>query len=387
MLEFREPVELGFDSVRLEEALQIVEQNVSTEDLDGAYPGAVVMILRRGYVATHRAYGYRLLGPSKSPMTKDSIFDLASVTKPVATTSAFLKLLDMKEVGLYDPVGRYLPEFMSSETREIKMVNLLTHTSGLPSSFPLYKYGSSRDELIEYALSIRPRHGVDTEVEYSCIGFIILMLALERILGDDVSGFLKEHIFDKLGMGDTGFCPDLKRTDRLVATGERNPELWSWLLENRVPLHGHIYDKIAFGTVHDSNAMALGGISGNAGLFSTAEDLARFANMYLNQGFFEGEEILSPTSINLATTNYTQGKGSSRGLGWQLKSPGTSFGELISHCAYGHTGFTGTGIWIDPDSELCIILLTNRVYINRDNQAILKIRPLFIDNVISSLIE
>lgn len=383
MLEFRQPQDLGLDPVRLEQALSLIESHAFNGDCELAYPGAVVMLLYRGYIVAHRAYGYGLLGPEKAPMTKDSIFDLASVTKPVATTSAFLRLLDMGEVRLHDPVGRYLPEFMVPETREITMFHLLTHTSGLPSWVPIYKHGNSRDELIEYVLSLRPKYKVGSKVEYSCMGFIILGLALERILGD-LSGFLKEEIFDKLGMMNTGFCPDFKELDGIVATGKRNPDAWAWILENRIPSYGHIYDGIAFGTVHDENAMALGGVSGNAGLFSTAEDLARFAAMYLNQGSFEGEEILSPKSIGLATNNYTAGKGDNRGLGWQLQGQNTSFGNL-SPSAYGHTGFTGTGIWIDPALDLAVILLTNQVHMVEDARNIIKIRPQFINEVISAI--
>lgn len=389
-----DPQEAGMDADRLERALELIRRNAADRTEKFAYPGAVTLIIRRGLPVAYEACGYRSLEPEKVPMTVDTIFDMASITKPVATTSAFLRLLEMGEVLLEDPVSKYLPEFDAPMKDCIALFHLLTHTSGLPASVAIYLHGSTREDAVRSLFSLHLIHRPGERVLYSCMGFIILGLIIEKVTGSDLGTFVRQEVFEPLGMTETGFftveeCHDRSRiapTEKRGG-GSNGAGILEWMKRSGKFLDRHSSNGIACGAVHDENALAMGGISGNAGLFSTAADIGRFALMYRNSGAMEGKMIFSPSTISLATHNHTMGLGENRGIGWQLKTPGasSSFGNLMSAQAYGHTGFTGTGLWIDPVLDLIVILLTNRVHPSRTNERLMELRPRFVNAVVAAI--
>ncbi|HNU93512.1 MAG TPA: serine hydrolase domain-containing protein [Bacillota bacterium] len=378
----------GFDARRLRHAVDLVKAGCAGESDHPSYPGAVVLIMRHGVEVVHEAFGFRSYDESAEPMTRDTIFDVASLSKPIATATAVLRLVEMGEVNLDDPVGRYLP----GAPEGITLMNLLTHTSGLPPSITVFRAAESRDDCVRAARAVLPQYAAGSKVEYSCMGFILLALLVEAVTGESLNVFARREIFASLGMKDTGYYTverfaELARvapTERRTSC-EKGEELWAWLNRTGQFLDLHTDGQVAWGAVHDENALAMGGVSGNAGVFSTAVDIAKFGQMYLERGCYGGVRVLSPATVELATRNLTAGMGDNRGLGWQLKGPNTSFGSLISDRAYGHTGFTGTVLWIDPDRELVVVLLTNRVHETRDNQALVDLRPRFLNAVVAAI--
>ncbi|MBP7892289.1 MAG: beta-lactamase family protein [Firmicutes bacterium] len=383
----------GFDVRRLRHAVDLVRKGCSGESDHPSYPGAVVLIMRHGVEVVHAAFGFRSYDESALPMTCDTIFDVASMSKPIATATAVLRLVEMGEVNLDDPIGRYMPGFGSIDAGNgITLMNLLTHTSGLPPSIPVYKGAESRDDCVRIARSVLPEYAAGSRVEYSCIGFILLALLVEEVTGESLHVFIRRELFDRLSMKDTGYYTVERFAARARvaptesrASCEKGEELWAWLNRTRQFLDLHTQRRVAWGAVHDENALAMGGVSGNAGVFSTAGDIAKFGQMYLGNGCYRGVRVLSPSTVELATRNFTAGMGDNRGLGWQLKGPNTSFGSLISDRAYGHTGFTGTVLWIDPERELIVVLLTNRVHETRENQALVDLRPRFLNAVAAAV--
>jgi CubicO group peptidase (beta-lactamase class C family) len=376
----------GFDVDRLRHAVDLVRKGCAGESDHPSYPGAVVLIMRHGVEVVHEAFGFRSYDESAEPMTRDTIFDVASLSKPIATATAVLRLVEMGEINLDDPIGRYMPG------ADITIMNLLTHTSGLPPSITVFKGAESRDDCVRMARSVLPEYAAGNKVEYSCMGFILLALLVEAVTGESLNVFARREIFDKLRMKDTGYYTVERFAERArVAPTERRTscekgeELWAWLNRTGQFLDLHTQRQVAWGAVHDENALAMGGVSGNAGVFSTAIDIAEFGQMYLEHGSYRGVRVLSPATVELATRNFTAGMGDNRGLGWQLKGPNTSSGSLISDRAYGHTGFTGTVLWIDPDRELIVVLLTNRVHETRENQVLVDLRPRFLNAVVAAV--
>ena len=317
----------------------------------------------------------------------------------MATATAVLRLVEIGEVNLDDPIGRYMPGVGGAGAgagmgagADITLMNLLTHTSGLPPSITVFKGAESRDDCVRIARSTLPEYAAGRKVEYSCMGFILLALLIEAVAGESLNVFARREIFDKLGMKDTGYYTVERFAERARVAPtesrtscEKGEELWAWLNHTGQFLDLHTQRQVAWGAVHDENALAMGGVSGNAGVFSTAADIARFGQMYLEHGCYMGVKVLSPATVELATCNFTAGMGDNRGLGWQLKGPNTSFGSLISDRAYGHTGFTGTVLWIDPDRELIVVFLTNRVHETRENQALVDLRPRFLNAVVAAI--
>lgn len=385
----------GFDARRLRHAVGLIRRGCAGESDHPSYPGAVALIMRHGVEVVHAAFGFRSYDRSALPMTCDTIFDVASMTKPIATATAVLRLVEMGEVNLDDPIGRYMPGVASDGVgagADITVMNLLTHTSGLPASTSVFKGAESRDDCVRIARSVLPEYAAGSKVEYSCVGFILLALLVEAVTGESLNVFARREIFDKLGMKDTGYYTVERFADRARvaptesrSSCEKGEELWAWLNRTGQFLDLHTERRVAWGAVHDENALALGGVSGNAGVFSTAVDIAKFGQMYLGGGSYRGVRVLSPATVELATRNFTAGMGDNRGLGWQLKGPNTSFGSLISDRAYGHTGFTGTVLWIDPERELVVVLLTNRVHETRENQALVDLRPRILNAVAAAV--
>jgi len=359
---------VGIDPNRLREASSLIRRAVSQK----AFPGAVFLVARRGAIVAYEAHGNAVSVPPgiSRPMKLDTVFDLGSITKSVATATSPMIVLERGKVWVNDPVSRYLPEYAEERKDEITLYNLLTHTSGLPAWKPLYKKCKSRWDFLKELCRMKLEYPPGSKVVYSCLGFILLTFIIERIAGESLASFSRNEIFKPLGMKDTLFNPPGEMRDRIAAT-----ERCSWRR------------RILIGEVHDENAFGMGGVSGNAGLFSTAIDLAIFAQTFLNMGEYGQNRILSPLTVKLMTRNHTPELNEPRGLGWALKSNGSSAGDLLSPFTFGHTGFPGCSLWIDPEEDLIVILLTNRVHPTRENDAILRVRPLFHNIIASSIID
>lgn len=321
-------------------------------------PGAAIHISLDGKTLMHEVLGFRSLSPSKAPMEPNTIFDLASLTKVVATTTAILKLLDEGEIILGDPVTKFIPEFARNGKEDIRIFHLLTHTSGLTSHRRFYEESLSVDQVIEKICDEHLEYPTGEKVIYSDLGFILLARIIERVTGQEFSEFVQKILLTPLNMNETGFNLPLSK-ERFAAT-----EPSQFLKEMK------------FGIVHDDNAESMGGISGHAGLFSTLDDLRKFSAMIESGGIYNGKKILSSRVLSVSRRNYTSFDSTEyRGLGWQLKGPKFSpCGDLFSSESYGHTGYTGTSIWFDPEINLHVILLTNRVHV-KDQHEFLTIRP------------
>jgi len=280
-------------------------------------------------------------------------------------------LVEEGQLRLDDEVERFIPEFCGTDKEGITIRELLTHTSGMAAWTDLYMHASSPKEIIKAISKFPLEYKTGTAVIYSCLGFIVLGLAVEKVAGEPMDRFLAERVFGPLGMKDTCFNPPPDLRERAAAT-----EYCKWR------------GRILIGEVHDENAWAMGGVSGNAGLFSIVEDLSRFARMLLNKGTLEGVSVFSPRTVEAMTCDRTgAGFDEKRGLGWLIRGTGvkSSSGDLMSPKAFGHTGFTGTSIWIDPELDIFAILLTNRVHFGRDNNAHIRLRPRFHNAVVSML--
>ncbi|MFS0821241.1 serine hydrolase domain-containing protein [Bacillus sp. 1P02SD] len=320
-------------------------------------PGAVISVSHNGKVLLEEAIGNRAVYPKELPMKPNTVFDLASLTKVVATLPVILKLIDDGEIRLDDTVAFFLPEFAQNGKERITLRHLLTHTSGLPAHKQFYIKNLSTEQIMEriYAESLEVPSG--SKVIYSDLGLITLYKIIELVTEQPFERFVEKEVFAPLEMVETGFNPTFEK-ERYAAT-EYSEKLKDY----------------KYGIVHDDNTESMGGISGHAGLFSTIKDLQKYAEMIENNGVYKGKQILSESVLHLSRTNFTSFDQEYRGLGWILKSPVlSSCGDLFSTEAYGHTGFTGTSIWFDPEVNLNVILLTNRVHFGR-HPHILRLRP------------
>jgi CubicO group peptidase (beta-lactamase class C family) len=314
-------------------------------------PSAVAVIGQNGKIIDTHSVGNFISDDGKTYPTKlNTIYDCASLTKVVVTLPLVLKLVEKGLLSLDESVASLIPGFSTQDKSSVTIKHLLTHTSGLPSSINLYSQGWSVEQIKENIYNQELKYTPGSKVVYSDLGFILLGEIISRILHLSLDKAADQFIFQPLGMKDTLFCPPAELKERISPT-EYREALGSYQL----------------GQVHDENASALGGVCGHAGLFSTAIDLANYASMWLKQGKWDSQQLISSVSVTAARINYTGHLSSARGLGWVLK--GDSFdvsGDLLSDSCFGHTGFTGTSIWLDPKLDLFIILLTNRVHFGRD---------------------
>ncbi len=336
-----------------------------------AFPGAALAVGRGGVIAKMEAYGHFTYNEER-PVSTTSLFDLASLTKVIATATAAMQLFDAGKLQLDAPVADYLPRFRQSGKENVTVRHLLTHTAGLIPFRRFYATGTiAREALIDSVLAESLAYEPGTAMRYSDFSMIALMLVIERITGQPFDEYAEEHIFEPLGMRDTGFMPSGTPNRDAVPT-ERDRIFRRRLVQ---------------GEVHDENAWILGGVSGHAGLFSTVEDLARFAHMLVDDGRANGEPFISPETLRLFTT-VQEPQISTRALGWDTKSPEgySSAGAKFGPASFGHTGFTGTSFWVDPDTDLFVILLTNRVYPSRNNGLIREIRPRVADQASGSVL-
>jgi uncharacterized protein YbbC (DUF1343 family)/CubicO group peptidase (beta-lactamase class C family) len=309
-------------------------------------PGAVVLAGHNGRIIYRKAYGSRALLPASEPMTVDTHFDIASLTKIVATTSAMMKLVETGLVRVDDPVTAYLPEFQNGAS-PITVRDLMTHFSGLRPDLDLEPAWSGYETGIRKALSDKPAGPPESKFVYSDINFILLGEIVHRVSGMPENEYVKQILFDPLGMNDTGYLPSPALKPRIAPT-EMQPD-----------------GSILRGVVHDPTARYMGGVAGHAGVFSTADDLAKFCQMILDQGKTpSGKALFSPAILAKFTSAATPpNQPVLRGLGWDIQSPYSGVrGDLFPVGSFGHTGFTGTSIWIDPSSRTYVILLANSVH-------------------------
>ena len=326
----------------------------------GAFPGAAVAIGRAGVVVKLDGYGY-FTYESEQPVTPQSPFDLASLTKVIATTTAAMQLYEQGRLDLDAPVSTYLPAFAVNGKAAITIRHLLTHTSGMPAFKPFYQMGvTTRQGVVDAVLGTELENEPGAKYVYSDFSMITLALVAEKITGQDFATYTREQIFEPLGMYDTGYRPTGQPDSTVVPT----------------EVDDYFRNRLIQGEVHDENAWLLDGVAGHAGLFSTAADLARFAFMMTNGGRAGSKPFLKEETIRLFTTRVDPKK-HSRALGWDTKSLNgySSAGRLFGPNSFGHTGFTGTSIWIDPDQQLFVILLTNRVHPSRKNRGHIAVRP------------
>jgi uncharacterized protein YbbC (DUF1343 family)/CubicO group peptidase (beta-lactamase class C family) len=308
---------------------------------EGNIPGGVVLIGHNGKVVYRKAFGWRSLEPAREPMTVDTIFDLASLTKCIATTTSMMEFFEQGRIRLNDPVAAYLKDFAQNGKQDITIRELMTHFSGLRPDLDLATPWQGRETAFRMAMEEKPANPPGSRFVYSDINFETLGFLVEKITGESLSDYATKHIFEPLGMKDTRFLPPKEWTPRIAPTQ---------------------YDErgnMLRGVVHDPTARRMGGVAGHAGLFSTADDLARFA-----QALLSGSQVLTQLAIEkMSTPQQPANAASLRGLGWDIDSPFSSNrGELLPVGSFGHTGFTGTSLWIDPVTDTYIILLTNAVH-------------------------
>jgi CubicO group peptidase (beta-lactamase class C family) len=360
------PTSLGFDSTRLAGVLEYLRAEVDS----GAFPGAVLAVGRHGRLA--------LLGPvgwygvrDHRPVEAGTIYDLASLTKVVALTTACMILVDEGKLALDAPVQRYVPAFVGPMKDRVTIRHLLTHSAGLVADLPLFDSTRTPAAALAAVDTTTLLTPPGTQYRYSDLSAIVLMQAVERVTGAPFDSWLSAHVFAPLGMPATRFRP---------------PASWRrWIAptENDTMFR----HRLLLGEVHDESAARLGGVSGNAGLFSNALDLSRFAAMLLNGGAWDTLQLIRAETVAEFTRRQDIPPGSTRALGWDTPSDSgySSAGRLLSRRSFGHTGYTGTSIWMDPERDLFIILLTNRVNPTRANLAILHVRSEVADRVADAL--
>ncbi|MCI0338961.1 MAG: DUF1343 domain-containing protein [Acidobacteria bacterium] len=357
------PSAVGMSPTQLTNLDRIIEAEISMKQL----PGAVVVVGRQGRIVWRRAYGNRVLEPAPEQMTTDTIFDLASLTKVVATATSVMILVERGLVRLGDRVANYIPEFAEMGKRNITVEQLLIHRSGLIADNEIKDYEQGPEKALENIWHLAPLAEAGSKFIYSDVNYIVLAEMVKRISGKPINEFSDENIFRPLGMKDTGYLP-LKRLgekartriaptekrggdSKVESTGEKTSGAEKWMR----------------GEVHDPRAYLLGGVAGHAGLFSTADDLAIYCQMILNRGQYQGARILSPLGVARMTEARVSGgnasDGIARGIGWDiLTGYSANRGDLFPIGSFGHTGFTGTSLWLDPSSETFVIFLSNRVH-------------------------
>jgi CubicO group peptidase (beta-lactamase class C family) len=329
---------VGMSAERLAAVDRVVLRGIAA----GGYPGASVVVGRKGYAVVKRGYGALTWGGAA--VDEQSIYDIASLTKVVGTTAAIMVLYDEGKIDLDAPVRSYLPAFTGGAKDRVTVRHLLTHRSGLPAGRELWRSASSpaeaRRQVIETPVYCRPGDCY----EYSDIGADVLGFVAEAVSGRQLDVFLQERVFVPLGMNDTGFRPSAALRGRIAPTEIAPPRGY--------PLRGE---------VHDENAFALGGVAGHAGLFSTAADLSIYAQMLLNGGEYNGVRVLADSTVR----RFTARAAGTRALGWDTCNQKGSCGSLMGAGAFGHTGYTGTSLWLDPERDMFVLLLTNRVHAAR----------------------
>jgi CubicO group peptidase (beta-lactamase class C family) len=357
---------------------------------DGAYAGAVALVLHRGVSIAAWELGDARLQPRERPMRSDTIFDLASLTKVVAALPAILLLLDSGLLALDDTVAHFIPEFAAHGKEGVTIRHLLTHTSGLAAWYPLYIRARNRADALPVLCDLPLQALPGTGVVYSDLGVALIAYIVERVTGEPWQTFAAREIFTPLDMRDTMWLPPATLRERCAATEVGNREEQERVAQLGLPFDGW-RDYLLVGEAHDPNTChAFGGVSSHAGLFGTARDVARFAAMFLANGRMESRALLSSGAVREATCLQTGGLAPRFGLGWRLVDKTASLavaasevpwpwfmGDTISERGYGHTGFTGTSLVLDPARELAVVLLTNAVLVDPGRGKLARIRARF----------
>ena len=401
------PEQAGMDSRRLQYADSAILCAVRAKEI----PGAVLAVVRHGKMAYLKAYGNRRTVPTTEPMTTETIFDMASCTKPVATAMCVMRLVELGRIRLMDPVSLYIPGFKDwtdkdGDQTSIRLHHLLTHSSGLPPYVApvdlVRKYGKSdRDTLLKYIATCRRDFQPATDFQYSCLNFITLQRIVERVSGQSLRQFARTEVFGPLGMDHTDFLPCRQNEEGIWVNTDlpcwatpseretlqgKNIPLDAAFLKDVAPTEKQKSGQVLCGQVHDPLARISGlGISGNAGLFTTADDVALLCAMLQNGGSWNGQHILSPLTVKAMRTVPRQEATLGRTLGWDcFTAYASNNGDLLSPSTYSHTGYTGTSIVIDPENDVSVILLTNAVHPSDDGRTV-RLRSL-VSNIVAAAI-
>jgi CubicO group peptidase (beta-lactamase class C family) len=372
-----EPNSVGMNAEKLKNADKVILESIERKEI----PGAVLAVVRNGKMAYIKAYGNKQVYPEIVPMTENTVFDMASVSKSMSTAICAMILLEQGKIRLNDNVSNYISGYKGWKNEkgrqtDIKIIDIMTHTSGLPPYAGVdslkAKYGApNRDGLIEHIATCHRDFAPKTDFQYSCLNFITLQRIIEKVSGQDLNVFAKENIFDVLDMKHTDYNP-VGETLALCAPTEKQPD-----------------GSVLVGKVHDPLARIMNdGISGNAGVFSNADDIAILAAALLNNGksVLNDKRILSPLTVKQMRTVPESVKKFGRTLGWDIYSPyASNNGDLFGLNTYGHTGYTGTSLIIDPDTNTAVILLTNRVH-PEDKGGVVRLRAL-VANIVAGAIE
>lgn len=358
-------------TARLKPVYDLLDRAVA----DGAFPGGVVAVGHNDQLAVH-AFGKLSVDAKAGAVKADTMYDMASVTKVVVTTTAVMMLVDEDRLSLDTPVVRYLPEWAAAAKSDpnpawrqsVTVRNLMLHDSGLPAHRDFFLTAKGYDAMLAKVMAEPLIREPGTQVEYSDLGMILVGEIVQRLTGQRLDEFAKQHIFSPLGMANSMFSPPKSLRARIAPT----------------EFDSTFRKRLVWGEVHDENSWAMGGVAGHAGLFSTASDIAAFAQMMLNGGIYAQHRLLDRSTIRAFTTAQQIG-GSSRAVGWDVPTPPSSAGQYYTPKSFGHTGFTGTSIWIDPERDLFVILLTNRVNPTRANEKIRQVRPALHDAVFQAL--
>ncbi len=352
-------------------AFDILERAIAAR----SFPACSLAVTFRGELIACKSLGRFTYDPASPNVIATTLFDLASLTKVVATTAMAMVLYERGMLDLEAPVMGIIPEFAGTESgefvdsvarrREVTLRMLLAHNSGLPAYEKLFLRVHTRADLLQAAFTTPLTADPGTRAEYSDIGFIILGIALERLADESLGPFCQREVFGPLGMVHTTFNPTAAFRDSIPPTDDDRT----------------FRQRIIQGEVQDENASVLGGVAGHAGLFATAEDLAIFAHAMLNGGY----PILRPSTIELFSRREAVPEGTSRALGWDTPSAPSQSGKYFSSRSFGHLGYTGTSFWIDPERQISVALLTNRTWPDCQNQAIKQVRPAFHDAVMEAL--
>ena len=359
-----EPAAAGFSAEKIAALDGIVDKAIR----DSAFPGAQLVVVKDGVIAYSRAFGTQTYDATSPPINRNTLFDLASVSKVIGTTTAAMRLYDQGRLPLDARVGGYLPQFSSGKKAEITVRHLLTHRAGFPPFKRFFLFCKTAAEALDSVLATDLIYAPGDTTVYSDIGMITMGKVIEKVAGMPQDEFLEKEFYGPLGMTHTMYNPPKDLWENVAPT--EIDTLWRKALVR--------------GVVHDENACLLGGVAGHAGLFSTASDIAILTQMLLNKGMYAGVRFLAESTIVAFTARALPGE--DRYLGWDMKSPtGSSAGTLFSPNSFGHTGFTGTSVWIDPERRISLILLTNRVHPTRANVRVSRVRPVIADAVIRAL--
>ena len=357
------PESVGMDGEQLADVDSVLQRAM----LDRAFPGAAVAVGRDDVIPTLDGHGYYTY-EKKKPVQTTSQYDVASLTKVVATTTAAMLLVERDSIALDQTVATYLPEFAQNGKEAVTIRQLLSHSSGLKAYLGPDERGPTRAAVLDTVMAQPLAYTPGTKSTYSGLNFLTLMHVVETVTERSFDTFCRTEIFEPLGMEQTRFYSLERTADWVVPTTDTT---------------GTEYR----GSVHDPMARAMDGVAGNAGLFSTARDLARFGYMLTHEGRIDGRQFLEPETIETFTSK-TDVPGSTRALGWDTKSPEgySSAGDRFSTSSYGHTGYTGTSMWVDPTRDLFVVFLTNRVYPDDTDEQIQQVRPQVADEVVESII-